>query len=76
MENSHRTDVSYDLRPNRFDRPVLREFLPVDERHFDKWNQDPFQPDGGDADGLIEESGTTFLLPYWIGRYHGLFTEK
>jgi hypothetical protein len=75
MENSHRTDVSFDPRSNRFDRPMLRECLPADERNFEKWNNDPFEPDGGDVDGLIEESGATYLLPYWMGRYHGLFSE-
>jgi hypothetical protein len=54
---------------------MLRECLPADERNFEKWNNDPFEPDGGDVDGLIEESGATYLLPYWMGRYHGLFSE-
>ena len=76
MENSHRADVSFDPRPHRFGRPVLREFLPVDERHFDKWNKDPFEPDGGDESGLTEESGAIYLLPYWMGRYHGFFVDE
>ena len=76
QENSQRADVSFASRTNRFNRRVLREFLPVDERNFDKWNKDPFEPDGGDVGGLSEESGATYLLPYWMGRYHGFFVEE
>ncbi len=76
MENSHRADVNLDPRNNRFDRPVLRECLPADERQFAKWNGDPFVPDGGDAQGLSEDDGAAWLLPYWMARYHGFITEE
>ena len=76
MENSHRADVSRDPRSNRFDHPMLRECLPADERNFEKWNNDPFEPDDGDENGLTEFNGATYLLPYWMGRYHGFFAEE
>jgi len=76
MENSHRADISLHPRSNRFDRPMLRECLPADERNFEKWNNDPFEPDRGDEQGRTEQSGATYLLPYWMGRYHGFFVDE
>ena len=71
MRNSERADVVFSPRPNRFDRRVLYRVLPADERNFDKWNADPYVPDGGDG-GNLEDDGAAYLLPYWMGRYHGL----
>jgi hypothetical protein len=36
-----------------------------------KWNSNPFDMDGG-SDGRGEDDGAAFLLPYWLGRHHGL----
>lgn len=74
MENSHRDDVVFDARPNRFRRPVLTRVLPADERNFEKWNADPFEPDGG-GDGLSEDPGSAYLLPYWMGKFHGFLDD-
>lgn len=95
VENSHRADVHFEPRPNRFGRPVLERVLRADERDWAKWNQDPYEPDGGgpgrtspagvappDAeaeipasleypDGAYENDGGSWLLAYWLGRYHG-----
>jgi hypothetical protein len=35
-----------------------------------KWNGNPFRLDGGGG-GRGEDDGAFFLLPYWLGRYHG-----
>ncbi|MGV9173156.1 MAG: hypothetical protein ACOC44_06710 [Promethearchaeia archaeon] len=37
------------------------------------WARNPFYADGGDpyGNGLREERGLSFLLPYWIMRYYG-----
>lgn len=37
------------------------------------WNRNAFYTEGGDPDGngLKENRGLSFLLPYWIGRYYG-----
>ena len=80
--NSHRLDVmtlpaqqGRDLfefgetgsRPRGY--RVDGKVLPVDERHFNHWNTDPWQLDYG-GDGRTLASGTVFLLPYHMGRYH------
>ncbi|MCC6144181.1 MAG: hypothetical protein IT368_10290 [Candidatus Hydrogenedentes bacterium] len=74
MVNSTRDDVRFAPWLNRFDRPVLYHVLPADERNFDKWNADPYVPDGGDS-GQHEDDGAAYLLPYWMGRYHGFITD-
>jgi len=48
--------------------------LPVENRHFGHWNTDPWQLDYGGA-GEELAAGTVFLLPYYMGMYHG-FVEK
>lgn len=83
--NSHRLDVrplertrSGDL--DSPDRPGSRGYLtngkvlPVENRHFNHWNTDPWQLDyGGKGEELA--AGTVFLLPYYMGLYHG-FIDK
>jgi hypothetical protein len=74
MENSHRADVVFDPRVDRFGAMQLLHVLPADERNFEKWNKNLFLPDGG-GDGRLEDDGAAYLLPYWMGRYHGFFSE-
>jgi hypothetical protein len=57
-------------RPTRGYR-VDGKVLPVDERFFDHWNTDPWRLDYG-GDGRSLACGSVFLLPYYMGRYHGL----
>lgn len=84
QRNSHRLDVvllrpqqSIDLYdPDRMPRGcrVNGKVLPVENRHFNHWNTDPWKLDyGGSGNELA--SGTVFLLPYYMGLYHG-FIEK
>lgn len=84
FHNSHRLDLvplrrqqmvdfTADQRPNRAGR-VNGKVLPVENRHFNHWNTDPWQLDYG-GDGRELASGTVFLLPYYMGLYHG-FIEK
>ncbi|HRI86837.1 MAG TPA: two-component regulator propeller domain-containing protein [Candidatus Hydrogenedentes bacterium] len=75
QKNMHRADVTVSWRPNRFGRPVLTRALPADERIFEKWNADPYVPDDG-GDGRVEDDGAAYLLPYWMGRYHGFISES
>jgi len=70
VQNSHRIDVKLVPDKDRFGRTQLAETLPPDERPVAKWNSNPYRPDGG-ADGTGEDDGAYFLLPYWMGRYHG-----
>jgi hypothetical protein len=79
-KNSHRLDLvglprvrSSDLdspdhrtRGNRINGKVL----PVENRYFTHWNTDPWELDyGGSGDEL--GAGTVFLLPYYLGLFHG-----
>ncbi len=74
MINSHRADVAFSPLPNRFGRPVLNRVLPADERSFKKWNGDPYEPDDAGT-GRHEDDGAAYLLPYWMGRFHGFIAE-
>lgn len=83
-QNSHRLDViplggvhSKDFyapgdrgRGHRVDGKVL----PVENRHFGHWNTDPWDLDyGGNGNEL--GAGTVFLLPYYLGMYHGFVAK-
>lgn len=81
--NSHRLDIRrlprqqtrnlFALEPDSQGTRGYRvdgKVLPVDERSFNHWNTDPWQLDYG-GDGRTLGSGTVFLLPYYMGRYHG-----
>lgn len=70
VRNSHRIDVVFAGAKDRFDRTQLTTVLAPDERPVAKWNSNPYRPDGGSG-GLAEDDGAYFLLPYWMGRYHG-----
>ncbi|MGO8927674.1 MAG: hypothetical protein ACLQU3_12375 [Limisphaerales bacterium] len=85
LRNSHRLDViflppvrsidleSLDERGRRGNR-VNGKVLPVENRHFNHWNTDPWELDyGGNGNELA--AGTVFLLPYYMGLYHG-FIQK
>jgi hypothetical protein len=68
--NSHRLDVTLDPVADRFKQKQSLLVLPPDERPQMKWNGNPYAPDGGGS-GKSEDDGAFFLLPYWMGRYHG-----
>jgi hypothetical protein len=73
VKNSHRRDVPLDTSAERHDRAQTSRLLPPDERRVMKWNGNPFQLDDQGA-GRGEDDGAFFLLPYWMGRYHGFLT--
>ena len=53
---------------------VNGKVIPVENRHFNHWNTNPFQLNyGGNGGGLA--SGTVYLLPYYMGLYHGFIEE-
>jgi hypothetical protein len=85
LHNSHRLDIVFlppvrsidvespDPRGRRGNR-VNGKVLPVENRHFNHWNTDPWELDyGGNGNELA--AGTVFLLPYYMGLYHG-FIQK
>ena len=49
---------------------VNGKVMPVDERFFNHWNHDPFDINTGGSGNEIG-TGTVFLLPYYMGLYHG-----
>jgi hypothetical protein len=75
-KNSHRLDV-VPLRDLWFQNTGHRidgKVIPVDERHFEFWNHNPWRLDvGGNGNELAD--GAAFLLPYYLGRYHGFIEE-
>lgn len=83
-KNSHRLDLVllplqgstdlYEARRGARGHRVNGKVLPVENRHFGHWNTDPWRFDYG-GDGRELGAGTVFLLPYYMGLYHG-FIEK
>lgn len=74
QENSRRADLIFDPRVDRFGKKQLLTVLPGDERCFDRWNGNPYLPDDGST-GRHEDAGADYLLPYWMGRFHGFIAE-
>jgi hypothetical protein len=62
--------MEWTVTNSNFKRRQAVTLLPPDERPVMKWNSNPFDIDGG-SDGRGEDDGAAFLLPYWMGRYHG-----
>lgn len=75
MDNSQRDDLVFNPTVDRFGKRQLLLVPPADERDFDKWNRNPYLPVEG-GDGRTEDDGAAYLLPYWMGRYHGFIAEK
>ena len=79
-QNSHRLDIVVLPSNNSIDllqedtrlRGHLRsgKVLPVENTHFNHWNTDPWNLDYGGSGNTLA-SGTVFLLPYYMGLYHG-----
>ncbi len=53
---------------------VNGKVLPVENRFFRHWNKSPWELDTA-GDGRQLASGTVFLLPYYMGLYHGFICE-
>lgn len=68
--NSLRHDVTLRTSPHGRNQIELDRVLPVSERQVWRWNGNPWAPDGGNG-GISEEDAMSWLLPYWMGRYHG-----
>jgi hypothetical protein len=82
-KNSHRLDVTLLLRQKAKDlyeprggrgQRVNGKVVPVENRHFEHWNTDPWDLDYG-GDGNVLASGTVFLLPYYMGMHHGFIAK-
>lgn len=79
FDHNHRTDI---VRMEgsgwrRSDKGHRRDgtVIPIDERSVEHWNHDPWElSEGGDGRTLTD--GAAFLLPYYMGLYHGFIIEK
>jgi hypothetical protein len=79
LTNAHRKDIRplADAAGSRGPRRGARldgRVLPIDERYVNHWNHDPWQLDQG-GDGRELASGASFLLPYYMGLYHGFLKD-
>ncbi|HUE14280.1 MAG TPA: hypothetical protein VMR25_08960 [Planctomycetaceae bacterium] len=78
--NSHRLDVVRFARtPGRYYRTPRGELrtrtaVPIDERFINHWNYDAWTLDGRGT-GRVLADGTSYLLPYYLGRYFGFIVE-
>jgi hypothetical protein len=66
--NSHRSDVLHRQESGE----VFS--LPFENRNMRRWNANGYNLDWGGS-GQSEGDGAYFLMPYWMGRYHGLIIE-
>lgn len=79
FDNTHRTDIvlmSSFSRRGRNEKGHRRDgtVIPIDERSVEHWNHDPWELKGG-GDGRSLTDGAAFLLPYYMGLYHGFIIE-
>lgn len=80
-KNSHRKDIlplrAYISEDDDLPRSgYLRngKVLPVDERYFSFWNHNPFVLDTRGSGHEVGD-GAVFLLPYYMGLYHGYIED-
>ncbi len=74
LYNSSRKDLVYDTEQELWDEePQLKDALDIDARVIRNCDSNPFHPDDGSEGGAA--TPTTFLLPYWFGRYYGIIEE-
>lgn len=70
--NSKRKNLEYDDEPVRWGgQPRLAKPFAWDERPFSNLGLHAFRIDGQQADSMAP-CGSSFLFPYWIGRYFGV----
>jgi len=74
VDNSGRRDVTLAPYLSRFGRPQSTTVLPPSERPVMRWNGNPYDLSPG-GNGRSKLDGTFWLLPYWMGRYHGFIVE-
>jgi hypothetical protein len=84
LRNSHRLDLQFLSPQANFDtgdsaqrgRGGRRDgrVLPVENRQVRHWNVDPWQLDYS-GNGQVLGPGTVFLLPYYLGLYHGFIAR-
>lgn len=80
VSNSQRKDIIHLEEPVRDEGKratgyrVNGKVLPIDERYVGHWNHDPWTLDQG-GNGRNLGDGGVYLLPYYMGLYHGFIRE-
>ncbi len=69
------TDDPYAKHHRQVGYRVNGKVIPVDERFFDHWNHNPFNLESGGSGGQLGD-GAVFLLPYYMGLYHGFIQDE
>ena len=75
VDNRGRRDLKISRAGTRFGRRQAKTVLPPSERRLMRWNGNPYAVDGDSGGGSSEDDGAVWLLPYWMGRYHGFIVE-
>ena len=70
--NDKRPDVVQDGELSRDKETGEIRVAPFDERNVHKYNGSTYGLGGSNPDCM--EGCTTYTLPYWLGRYHGMIT--
>lgn len=74
MLNSKRKDLVYDTEQEKWGGgKQLLVPLAADERPLANYDTNPFRFDGGNSS--TAQSPSSYLLPYWFGRYYGIIDE-
>ncbi|MBC5737485.1 Ig-like domain-containing protein [Lawsonibacter faecis] len=68
--NNSRPDVEQDEGLSRDKTTGEIRVVPFDERAIHKYNGSTYRLNDDDSNQM--ESSTTYTLPYWMGRYHGM----
>ncbi|MBR3779892.1 MAG: hypothetical protein IKK63_01660 [Clostridia bacterium] len=72
--NSKRKGLVFDTEQEKWgESPQLKEALEADERIIHYNDSNMFRVDEGNAS--VASCPSTYLLPYWFGRYYGLIEE-
>ncbi len=72
--NSARKGLVFDTEQEKWgEAPQLKVALDIDSRVIRNNDSNPFGVDDGHEGGAA--SPTTYLLPYWFGRYYGIIEE-
>ena len=73
IDSSRREDLTFSRHP-MLNTIQTNRMLPPSERGVMRWDKNPWaviSGDFSDLEGHRESSGVFWLLPYWLGRYHG-----
>ena len=71
LDLQHRWDGEQQRDDDRHGDPQNAFVFPYDERQVMRWSENPYAYKQN-GNGTQESSGIFWLLPYWLGRYHGL----